>query len=85
MNQFVEHYNKLRRDGYSDLRAFGMVAGRVAILGDFEDLQIVYDHHMNDFINECKQIFGQNENEKLNTNENGGLSDENYQIIKSLS
>ncbi len=61
MNRFIKRYNELLNEGYNDLEALGMVAGRIAFQGTIEDLQAVQLHFADGLVNECKEIFGGDE------------------------
>ena len=62
MNIFVEKYKHERKRGYSEYEAFGIVANHIAVGGTFDDLQEVYDVHMDDFINETGKQFDEPSN-----------------------
>ena len=58
MNRFIKKYNDLLKEGFNDLEALGMVAGRIAFQGTIEDLQTVQLHFTDSLVTECKEIFG---------------------------
>ena len=62
MNIFVKKYKLERDKGNSEYEAFGIVANHIAVNGTFDDLQEVYDVHVDDFINETGKQFGEPSN-----------------------
>ena len=62
MNIFVEKYKHERKRGYSEYEAFGIVANHIAVGGTFDDLQEVYDVHMDDFSHQMEKWMGEPSN-----------------------
>ena len=62
MNIFVEKYKHERKRGYSEYEAFGIVANHIAVSGTFNDLQEVYDVHMDDFKDEMEKFLDKTSN-----------------------
>lgn len=64
MNGFVDEYKVLRDNGMEDLKAFGIVTRNIVVCGTFEDLEILYDYHFQDFMNETNNILEELSDEK---------------------
>ena len=62
MNIFVKKYKLERDKGNSECEAFGIVANHIAVGGTHDDLQEVYDVHVDDFINETGKQFDEPSN-----------------------
>jgi len=56
MNKFAKMYKHERKKGNSEYEAFGIVANHIAVVGTFNDLQDVYDVHMDDFLDETEKF-----------------------------
>ena len=64
MNKHIKEYMRLRFNGYGDIKAFGAVAGNIAVAGTFKDLEVLYSYHMDDFLNDCSKTFNEAEEVK---------------------
>lgn len=62
MNKFLEKYKEERESGSDEYKAFGVAASHIATTGTWEDLQIVFNFHFQDFIETTEREFQEHEN-----------------------
>lgn len=66
---FIKEYDKYRKEGNDEFRAFALVAKKIAVFGTMDDLLELYDHHNDDFLQETERFLNK-AREDLNIEEN---------------
>jgi|SRR5699024_2288508 len=56
LNKFIEAYKSLRKRGYDESEAFGLVSGYIATDGTFDDLKRVHKVYKDDHLNEFDKL-----------------------------
>ncbi len=62
MNKFLEKYKEERESGMNEFEALGIASMHIATSGTFKDLEIVYDFHMQDFLETSVKEFDRYKN-----------------------
>lgn len=54
MTQYIKRYEHQKKEGFSKLEAFGIIASSIAVGGTLEDLQELDRHFQNDLFNKTE-------------------------------